>query len=346
MNSKRGMFLTLFSVVMLFSMVSTVSGLVIEEIVFFHDMDVNGHPIEQLDFYQDTDVVMLWVNMTDIHVNDTITFEWQNPAGEMYTTQEWIAPSWIETTPSYSMFEEIEIMGDPAENMLGMWNVKISIGDEWHWWSFSLNGGTADGSSATVSTDYMAITDVTKPTSYTPGENVTLTITVDYSYTVETAVAPSVWNNNTWTFIATVEDTLVGTGTKTYDLEFMADEAGTAYYAIAYFVEDENIIYDENHGIVPFVLESDGDQSTIPSLDKIDLPSNIDVDEIKNQINDYIGYGLDFIENIEVPDELKDVEDTIKEKTGIPGYPVDSILVGTALLGLYLRRRKSILTQQ
>ncbi len=339
MNAKQGMFLTLFSVVMLFSMVSTVSGLVIREIVFFHDMDVNGHPIEQLDFYQDTDVVMLWVNMTDIQVNDTITFEWRNPAGEMYTTQEWIAPSWIGSTPSYSMFEEIEIMGDPAENMLGMWDVKISVGDEWHWWSFSLNGGTANGSSAT-STDYMAITDVKKPTSYTPGENVTLTITVDYSFASETDVAPSVWNNNTWTFIATEEDTLVGTGTNTYDLEFMADEAGTAYYAIAYFVEDGNIIYDENHGIVPFVLESDGGQSTIPSLDNIDLPSNIDVDEIKNQINDYIGYGLDFIENIEIPDELKDVEDTIKEKTGIPGYPVDSLLAGAALLGLYLRKKR------
>lgn len=317
-----------------------VSGLLVREIVIFHDMDADGHPIEKLDFYQDSDAVLLWVNMTDIKENDTIVFDWRNPAGELYTSQEWVAPSWIDSVPYYSMFTEIEIKSEPAENMLGMWDVTISVDDEWWTHSFSLNGGNEDGTSTSTG-DYFAITDLRKPSSYTPGENVTMTLTLEYSFSSETNVAPSIWNNNTWTFIATEEDTLVGTGTKTYDLEFMADETGTAYYAIAYFIENEEIIYDEYHGIVPFVLESDGDtQQSLPSLDDIDLPSNIDVDEIKSQINDYIGYGLEFIENIEVPDELKEVEETIKEKTGIPGYPVDSILAGATLLGLYLRKKR------
>lgn len=80
-----------------------------------------------------------------------------------------------------------------------------------------------------------------------------------------------------------------------------------------------------------------GSTSDPPSFENIELPSNIDVDEIKNQINDYIGYGLELIENIEVPEELKEVEETIKEQTGIPGYPVTSIMAGLALLGYILR---------
>ena len=45
------------------------------------------------------------------------------------------------------------------------------------------------------------------------------------------------------------------------------------------------------------------------------------------------------LENIEIPEEVTQIEEAIKEKTGIPGFPVEAILVGAAAIGLALRKR-------
>ncbi len=81
--------------------------------------------------------------------------------------------------------------------------------------------------------------------------------------------------------------------------------------AVAYYIAGEEIIHDDYHGLESFVLDLDasGSSQTPSSIDNIELPTDINVDEIKSQINDYIGYGLEFIEKIEIPDELKDVEE-------------------------------------
>ena len=342
MNSRHRILFTLLGITLLYSCITTVSGLVVQDIVIFKEMDVDFYPIEQLNFYQDDDAVRVMVNVTDPHVNDIITFEWRNPAGEVYLTQEWVAPPGVEGASFYDLYSEIEIQGDPAENMLGMWVVKISSDGGWWNHSFSINGGTSDESSTTpASSDYLVISDIQLPSSYNPGENVTVGLTLDYSFEAQTDIAPSVWNNNTWMFISTVEDSVVGSGSKTYNLEFMADDPETVYYILAYYIENEEIVYDEYHGLESFVLDlSTGGSSLTPSSgDNIKLPTDINVDEIKSQINDYIGYGLEFIEKIEVPDELKDVEETIKEKTGIPGFPFEALVAGATLLGLALKRR-------
>ena len=45
------------------------------------------------------------------------------------------------------------------------------------------------------------------------------------------------------------------------------------------------------------------------------------------------------LENIEISEEVTQIEEAIKEQTGIPGFPVEAILVGAAAIGLALRKR-------
>jgi hypothetical protein len=185
----------------------------------------------------------------------------------------------------------------------------------------------------------MAITDVQTPSTYNPGENVTVSVTVGYNFDQATDIAPSVWNNKTQMFVATVDDTVNGMGTKTYDLEFVADEQGTDYYMLAYYIDGQDIVYTPDVGIVPFRLE-DTEVDTgveIPSLDDLNLPVDIDFDEIQNQIGDYINQ-LRNIE-IEIPEELEGVEEEVKRLTGIPGYPVEALIFGAAALIYAVRRR-------
>ena len=63
------------------------------------------------------------------------------------------------------------------------------------------------------------------------------------------------------------------------------------------------------------------------------------MDEISRALNETIAIGLDYIKDIEVPEELAGIEETIKEKTGIPGFPVEALVAGATLLGLALRKR-------
>ena len=91
-----------------------------------------------------------------------------------------------------------------------------------------------------------------------------------------------------------------------------------------------------------FTLSGGSGGSVIPDgvkiPDGLDL-SNIDVDQITSALNETYQKGLDFLENIEVPEEISDLEEKIKEQIGIPGYPLESILLA-ATLGFALRKRK------
>jgi hypothetical protein len=314
-------------------------GIVIEEVVVCTDFDNNGYPIPNDQAPVTDDAIFVWVNMTDITPGETMLFEWWPPSGELYHEETWVAPDWIDSTPHYSMFVEIEIMGDPAEDMPGVWSCNIY--NNGTWWGhaiFELVDESIPTGPSTTQQNGMAITNIMTPGTYNEGDDVTVSVTVGYSFDTATDIAPSVWNNKTQMFIATAEDTVSGTGTKTYDLVFVADEPGTDYYMIAYYVEGEEIIYTDEVGIVAFKLE-DTDVDTgieLPSLDDLGLPTDINVEQIQNQINEYIDMIGDL--NITIPDELGDVEEKVKEVTGIPGFPIEALALGAAVL-LAKRRR-------
>jgi hypothetical protein len=316
-------------------------GAVIEEVVVCTDFDDNFKPIPNDQVPVTDDAVFVWINMTNINVNDTILIEWYPPSGEIYHEETWVAPDWITTTPHYSRFFEIEIMSDPAENMPGVWSCNIY--NNGTWWGhavFELVDESTPSSPDQTQQNGMGITDLETPDTYNEGDDVTVSVTVAYNFDTATDIAPSVWNNKTQMFVSTAEDTVTGTGTKTYDLEFVADEPGTNYYMIAYYVSGEDIIYTDEVGIVAFKLEDTGVDTgiEIPSLEDLGLPTDIDVEQIQNQINEYIDMIGDL--NITIPDELEDVEEKVKEVTGIPGFPVEALILGAAVL-LSARKRSN-----
>lgn len=325
-----------------FTLLSTVAayGIVIEDVVVCTDFDDDFKPIPNDQVPVTDDAVFVWINMTDITAGETILVEWWPPSGELYHEETWVVPEGMAPTPSYSRFFEIEIMSDPAEDMPGQWSCNIY--NNGTWWGhavFELVDESTPSGPVTTQQNGMAITNIVTPGTYNEGDDVTVSVTVGYNFDTATDIAPSVWNNKTQMFIATAEDTVTGTGTKTYDLEFVADEPGTDYYMIAYYVEGEDIIYTDEVGIAAFKLE-DTDVDTgieIPSLDDLGLPTEIDVEQIQNQITEYIDMIGDL--NITIPEELGDVEEKVKEVTGIPGFPVTALALGVAAL-LAKRRRQ------
>lgn len=90
---------------------NVVLGAVIEDAFVFNQFDNIGTPIPGDVFPTSVDAVRVWINMTDVNANDTILFEWYPPSGNLYHSEEWIAPVWVESAP-YSTFTEIEIMGE------------------------------------------------------------------------------------------------------------------------------------------------------------------------------------------------------------------------------------------
>ena len=317
-------------------------GIVIEEVVVCTDFDNDFNPIPNDQIPVTDDAVFVWVNMTDITPGETMLFEWWPPSGELYHEETWVAPDWISTTPHYSMFVEIEIMSDPAEDMPGVWSCNIY--NNGTWWGHAVfelvDESTPSGPTTPedVPSNVMAITDLKTPGTYNEGDDVTVSVTVGYNFDTATDIAPSVWNNKTQMFVATAEDTVSGMGTKTYDLVFVADEPGTNYYMIAYFVSGQDIIYTDEVGIIAFKLEDTTVDTgiEIPSLDDLGLPTDINIDEIQTQITEYIDKLSDL--DITIPDELEDVEEKVKEVTGIPGFPIEALALGAAAL-LAIRRR-------
>ncbi|MBD3171431.1 hypothetical protein GF326_03060 [Candidatus Bathyarchaeota archaeon] len=319
--------------------IGLVQGIVIEEVVVCHDFDASGCPIPQNVFPTSTDAVLVWVNMTDIHTNDTLVFEWWPPAGNLYDEQEWRAPYWTEDVPSYSRFTEIEIMGEEAENMPGEWAINIYNNGTW-WGHVVFELVNEDISSLpdreNLPTNIIGILNVELPDSFNEGDNVSVSVQVGYNFSSPTDIAPSIWNNNSQTFVGSVEDTVNGLGIKTYDIDFIADAPGIVYYAVAYYVSGDEITYSEEAGLVPFHLEDENTDNgiKIPSIEDLGLPTDIDLDEIQNQIGDYVSQLKDAI-----PDDLTGIEDEIKERTGIPGYPVGALILGLAALMIMNRIR-------
>jgi hypothetical protein len=324
------------------SFTGIVYGAVIEDVVVCHDFDNSGTPIPQDQFPVSTDAVLVWVNMTNVHVNDTLTFEWWPPSGELYHKETWTASQGVESTPSYNMFTEIEIQGEPAENMPGEWSVNIY--NNGTWWGhavFELVTESTPSSPNTnnLSTNALGITKIKTPDSFNVGDNVSVKVTVGYSFNKATDIAPSIWDNNSQSFVGGVNDNVNGQGTKTYDIVFVADDPGTVYYVVAYYTKNENVVYDNQTGLVPFRLE---DKSTdvgvsIPSIEDLGLPKNINVDEIKNQISNYVDKLKNL--NVTIPDDLSGIKKEVEQRTGIPGYPIGALLLGAATL-VWLKRRR------
>lgn len=352
MNRKIKLGLLIVSFGFLLSSVYTASGAVIQDVVMTGDFGLDGLPSgEQFVFIpQDDDAVYVWVNMTDVYANDTLTFKYIQPNGDTYYTHEWVAYHWIDGIP-YTMFSEIEVQASPVADLPGKWVLKIYNEDTlWGNIAFEIiDDGTSQTSTDTSSNDivrgyYIWIEEVTPVGEVVIGENATIEIVIKYDYPIQSPLVPSILDEN-FELRGDTFDEILDDGLETYTVSMTtrAGDDSKIFYAVAYYYVDGNWTFMDPGGYMPFTLsEGSSGVTSIPSgtglPDGLDL-SDINMDQITRALEDTYQKGLEMLENIEIPEEVTQIEEVIKERTGIPGFPVEAILVGAAAIGLALRKR-------
>jgi hypothetical protein len=174
------------------------------------------------------------------------------------------------------------------------------------------------------------------------GQNATVEVTVEYNF-MQVPLVVSILDDQ-FEPRGTTSDEIGDYGETVYSIPMVTKtgDEGKMFYAIAHYFIDGNWTYMDPGGYMAFTLEGGAvDQSTPEGFEipgGFDL-SNIDMDQIASTLNDTFQRGLDLLSDVEIPEELEDIEETIKEKTGIPGFPVEAILVGFTALGYALRKR-------
>ncbi len=201
--------------------------------------------------------------------------------------------------------------------------------------------GSDTGSNEVIRGYYVWVTDVRPVGEVVLGQNMTIEVDILYNF-LEVPLVPTIMDHN-YEVRGETSDVIQGYGNTTYLISMETKETDdTAFFAvIAYYYIDGNWTYMDPNGYIPFTLS----QGSTDVSEDVELPNEIDfsdinVDEITNKLNDTIQMGLDLLEDVEIPDELSDIEDTIKEQTGIPGYPVEALVLGAAAL-LAAKRRRS-----
>lgn len=242
------------------------------------------------------------------------------------------------------MFSEMEVQASPAADLPGNWVLKI-YNENVLWTQIpfeivsegSSSGSTGDTSKTIIRGYYIFVNDVEIVGDVVLGQNVTVEMTIEYNYPILSPLVPSIFNED-FEPIADASDEIQGSGETTYTLSMRTspgDDAKT-FYAVAYFYVDGNWRFMESGGYMPFTISADGSGSSILP-DNFELP-DIDIDQITSTLNQTFQQGLDLLKNIEIPDEVAQIEEEIKERTGIPGFPVEAILMGAAAVGLALRK--------
>ena len=332
-----------------FALLSTTAafGAVIDEVMIFGSWDNNGNRVPQDVFTTQADFVGIWFNLSDVSPGDNIIIEWYPPSGDLYKMHNWTAPSWVQPHSSWDMWEDIEIKADPAENMPGVWSANVY--NNGTWWGHAVFELVSDGSTGTGSGSggddevirgyYIEVTDVRPVGEVVFGQNVTIEVDIKYNF-LEVPLVPTIMDQN-YEIRGDTSDTIQGSGEKTYTITMWTTESDESMYfaTVAYYYIDGNWTFQEPWGVKPFTLEGGG---IIP--DGIELPegidfSDIDVDEIASALNDTIQRGLDVLKDIELPDELSEIEEEVRERTGIPGFPFEAIALGAASLVYALRRK-------
>lgn len=358
--SKTKLSFLLLGLMFVVSSASMVSGLVIEEVMVFGEFTNEGTVAgEQLVFTSENDIVGLWFNLTDVDPDDNIIMEFRKPSGELYVTLNWSAPDWIQEGSTWELWEDIEVMGDwrssepniAMTDTPGQWTVDITVNSQL--WGSEVYELVSDGKSgSTGSTDddtkirgyYIHVKGVSPTGELILGHNATVEVTVEYNF-MQVPLVVSILDDQ-FEPRGTASDEIGDYGESKYSISMETRQGDTdqVFYAVAHYFIDGNWTYMDPGGYMAFTLEG-GSSDGAGSIGGIEVPegfdlSGLDVEKITSTLNDTFQRGLDLLKDVEIPDEITEIEETIKEQTGIPGFPGESILVGVTALGLALRRRE------
>ena len=338
----------------------------IHEVRLFGAFDMDGNPgPNQSVFTAEDEMVAIWFNITDADMRDSIIMEFKTPSGELYVPFNWTPPFVIEDGVYWEVWEDLEIIGDwrskdpdvAMTDIPGTWSVVITVDGQW-WATLPfavVSDGTASTSTGTTgstgtSTDddtkirgyYIWVTDVTPIGDVTIGQNATVEVTVEYNF-MEVPLVVSILDDQ-FEPRGTASDEIGDNGESTYSISMITQsgDEGKMFYAIAHYFVDGNWTYMDPGGYMAFTLEDGAIDTSSPGGSQtpggFDL-SDIDIDQITSTLDETFQKGLDLLKDVEIPEELGDIEETIKEKTGIPGFPFEAVIVGASLLGFALRKR-------
>ncbi len=353
----------------LFSM-PVVSGTDITEVRLFGAFDMNGNPgANQLVFTSDDEMVAIWFNLTDATQGDSIIIEFMTPSGELYVPFNWTPPYTIQDGTYWEVWEDLEMIGDwrskdpdvAMTDMPGTWSAVVTVDGQW-WVTLpfevvpdggsSTSTGSTDTSTSTTGTTtdddtkirgyYVHVTEVTPFGEITLGQNASVEVTVEYKF-MQVPLVVSILDDQ-FEPRGQASDEIGDYGESKYSIsmETRSGDTDKVFYAIAHYFIDGNWTYMDPGGYMMFTLE--GGAVAPDSQGGIGVPSGFDIsdinmDQITSTLNDTFQRGLDLLKDVEIPEELSGIEETIKEKTGIPGFPVEALIAGASLLGLVLRKR-------
>jgi hypothetical protein len=267
------------------------------------------------------------------------------------------------------MWEDLEMIGDwrskdpdiAMTDMPGTWSAVVTVDGKW-WVTLpfevvpdggsSTSTGSTDTSTNTTGTAvdddtkirgyYVHVTGVNPTGEVSLGQNFTVEVKIEYNF-MQVPLVVSILDDQ-FEPRAQTSDDIGDYGEKTYSLsmETRSGDTDKVFYATAHYFIEGNWTLMEPGGYMLFTLEGgevdmsgQGGTGTSGGFDF----SEINVEEIGRTFNETIKIGLDYIKDIEIPEELSGIEKTIKEKTGIPGFPVEALLAGGTLLGYALRRK-------
>jgi len=307
------------------------SGATVDEIIVFHDMDAEGIPIANVSYPNTVDYVRLWVRLSDVQENDTVTVTWTDPVGNWYSHEEVQLPPFGDGSKLYSFVDELKVSGEAAAEKRGStWTVGVR---NEHFEGVALIFDIHEAVRGT----YYNVLRVTPVGSVVIGEPVTVEVVIEYNVIVSLPILPSIYNESL-SLVAYTSDEILGEGERTYTLTVPtgAGDDSRVFYAVANYYVDGEWRYNDPGGYMAFTLSGD---STPSEDDKgIDF-SSINVDQLSEALNNTLQEGLDFVENLDLPNAT-DLEETIREKTGIPGFPFMAILLSISLIAVYLRNRE------
>jgi hypothetical protein len=191
-----------------------------------------------------------------------LTAVWRYPNSTIYSKESRVIPglNYFETLWRDEVFY-IKIAEDKPSQVTGKWTVELYHNDVFTS-DYSFNIIDRSG----PDWDYSAsILSVESPESVRQNQNFSVSIEVYYNFGNMTTLTPGLWDPETGNLFNEVNDTLMGEGIKTYEIEMaMYDFSGpyTIDAVVFYLMDNEWFLDDE--GIMSFdiVIEEQG-QSTL-----------------------------------------------------------------------------------
>ncbi len=286
-------------------------------------------------FSTEAEQLVIWAEFSDLHGGDEIQFDLVVPGAEtVYLSPTKDLASSAATHVAWQVIPLTNYALQPKQYIANVYLNGMSAKQI----SFQLAGGT------TPPIPYMITNGIDAPEQVSPGEEFEISVYTEYHFNAPTAVNPTIYDPMTESVVAATGETLDSKGQRGFTFNVVAPEGSGEYflYAVNYFDVGGELTFNENGGIQTIVLQlgQGGTGSTLPvdpSEIKEIIPDDISIEDLVELIPE--GVNIDLTE-LGLPDSVTDGIEKVEEvakNNGVPGYPVEVILLALVAVLVYLR---------